>query len=249
MVDWGDPELIDTIMVVYSGMCCFLFGMYLWYLALSFHKVELGLLTGRTQLQLSHGPYLIARYCCLATLIMLVWMPIVAKAFPSPSSSCPGTWYTRLVLAMGETALSAASYNLSLRAMILWNERKIVLWTLRIICLGQLVYSFVAAMIGTQQQWDPNHTYCTVGIVPSAKNVIMALLIFTLSWDAFILVMTLLGIRRKQLQGSAISVALLTQGMGYVAAQVTVIIPVLLGLLLQLNGECLRLQLSSASPN
>ncbi|KIP02764.1 hypothetical protein PHLGIDRAFT_130567 [Phlebiopsis gigantea 11061_1 CR5-6] len=227
MVDWQSPEVIELTMAAFARTMYFLLGVFLWYLILSFRKVELGLLLRRVTFQAAHVPYLFARYLHLTTLVTIISTTPMGRSPPtSAATSCSGIGSMRLVSISGDVALAAATCNLAVRAIALWRHNTTVSYFLGGLCLAHCCYAFILGLAGVTVLWDTRHTYCTIGVSQHARLALLFFYIFTIFWGLAILVMTVLGIRRNELlKDSPLSGALFTQCVGYVVTTIVTCVP------------------------
>ncbi|GJE97125.1 hypothetical protein PsYK624_133360 [Phanerochaete sordida] len=236
MIYWLGHEVIEAVMTCLIELSSFLLGLYIWYLALSFSKVELGLLSRQVKPRPMHAPYLLGRYALLAMLLTIVSVTPLAIDKPLASSGCAGIATLRLGVVTGDIALSASSCNLALRAMVLWKQNRALTWIIRCFSVAHLVYSLVLGSVGVIEQWDPDNIFCTIGIDPRAKPAFLAYFIYTVLWDVTILALTVLGMLTKKLPPELpLRSALLSQGIAYASVTILTCIPMAVMMYLQLN--------------
>lgn len=236
MVNWLSHELIEAVITCLIEMSSFLLGLYSWYLALSFERVELALLLRWTRLRVVHVPYLTGRYAHLVMLLTIVSATPLAIDKPLASSGCAGLATMRLIIVTGDMALSASSCNLALRAMVLWKDNRAVSWLVRYFSVLHAVYSLVLGSTGVIEQWDPDHIFCTIGIAPRARPAFLAYFICTVTWDVFILALTIVGMLTKDLPPELpLRSTLLSQGIAYATITVFTCIPMAVMVYLPLN--------------
>ncbi|KIP11744.1 hypothetical protein PHLGIDRAFT_439052 [Phlebiopsis gigantea 11061_1 CR5-6] len=237
MVDWHSEQTVELTMYCFSLVTIFLLGMYTWYLLLSFHKIEFGLIVGRIRFQPAYIPYLLGRYADFAALITITVISAVPRGKPSQSlSDTSGPGLVRLVSVLGDVAVSAASCNLALRAMVLWRDNTTIFYGLICACAIDFIFALVVGVLAVSMQCDPDFDHCTIGIVFSSRGGVIGFFLFTVAFDTTILVMTILGMRRQELPSdSNWYCALFNQGVLYVTITLLTCIPMGVMAVLRLN--------------
>ncbi|EKM48564.1 uncharacterized protein PHACADRAFT_266289 [Phanerochaete carnosa HHB-10118-sp] len=232
MVDWKSPEMLALTSYLFASNVIFSLGLYAWYFVLSLHEVELRLVTCRRKFQLAHVCYLIARYSHLYSLIALA---VITNMNIPITNHCYSLGLMKLTALMDNLAVAASSGSLALRAMALWNDRRDVYWGIFSICVGHLVYAILLGSLVVRQKWDPVHHMCAPG-TQFVRKPFIAFLLLTIVWDVSILVLTVSGMRRKQLaRGSPFWSPLLTQGASYVIVTLLIYISITVLYILDLS--------------
>ncbi|EKM51542.1 uncharacterized protein PHACADRAFT_186994 [Phanerochaete carnosa HHB-10118-sp] len=210
MTYWLAHDVIEAIMAWLIEMSSFLLGLYIWYLILSFHKVELELLTRKTNLRLVHRmsfakiqgrnqvPYLLGRYAHLAMLLTML----------------------RFALPVSLNPLLPMLSRMQQSCDLLWQQ---VTQHYR----HQAATSLCAlGSTGVTEIWDPDKIFCTIALAPRAKGAFLAYFVCTLVWDTSILALTVFGMRTKKLPPELpLRSVLLSQGIMYASITALTCIP------------------------
>ncbi|KIP06659.1 hypothetical protein PHLGIDRAFT_450019 [Phlebiopsis gigantea 11061_1 CR5-6] len=182
MVNWQSPEVIERTMAAYVIIVYVLLGVYIWYLILSFHHVELELLLRRVRFRIAHIPYLVARYAHLATLAATISMTSGKHSSSdtiSTPESCSNLALMRIVSVCSDLALATSNCNLAIRAIALWRHDRKISCVLGGMCIVDCCFAIGLGFTGVSVFWTSQHTICTIGVNPRAKPAVLCFYLFS----------------------------------------------------------------------
>ncbi|KAF9646261.1 hypothetical protein BDM02DRAFT_265998 [Thelephora ganbajun] len=151
-------------------------------------------------------PYFLTRYFGLASLIAnLIFV------YPYKELNCQVL--QKSIVVFGNIGITAASGNLMVRAIIVWDYRRWVIVLLSLLLVGQWVLVFVGLGVGAVT-WNRLLGAC-VPIGSRAEYMILlgAFSIYTAGFDFIIVVFTVLGVRKSG--RDSLASLLRRQGIGY----------------------------------
>ncbi|KAH8096898.1 hypothetical protein BXZ70DRAFT_322137 [Cristinia sonorae] len=219
MVDWKSEDVEQTIQKVYVRFVSVLIGVFLYYFVLSFYDVEIPLILKKKRFVLPYVPYLIGRYSAMTGAIMTILT----------FSTSYGKHCDRILRGMpilDALVLTSSSTNIMFRPLALFRQNRYVVVVLVTFTVAQWLMSISAVIITFLAPPAPLVVPlggdCSAAHPPSGdKPGVLAIFfyLFTMSWDALILGLTIFGLSRLiPAHTSPLWIRLYRQGVGYVLA-------------------------------
>ncbi|EKM48210.1 uncharacterized protein PHACADRAFT_214905 [Phanerochaete carnosa HHB-10118-sp] len=229
---WKDQEVQALCGFIFRLVAVFSTGLYVWYWLLSLHKVEWALLTRRMRFTWAHISYFTARYCHLITVLTVIISTNVEQIL----LNCGSSAVLKVAAILGNIALAAASTNLGLRAVAMWQDIRFIKIGLAVICAVHGLLAVIMGLESVQAKWNSVHSVCMV-LTSKSQPQLVSFYTFTLAWDLIILVFTLAGMCRQRLPTrSPLWATIVSQGLGYVLISCATCIPMMIMVSLNLNN-------------